>query len=214
MLGPVGKRAKDLFSARLCTWRKRNRGCSLNQWLRMNQIPELKAIDFEPVNPGHGQLDPRYKKHPLIKTFLHETSLEPSVDGKQLRFDFHGSSAEPELPHLEESVTWFLRACFCFMDDRTFSHVLAERQIRQETSLNAAASLIAYACSDVSATSTTQVEILVHGKSGRHIKRGTLQDWLPIDDIMEVKELEIEPIRPGMRKPYTSDPTVRDRAGG
>ena len=116
----------------------------MNQWLRMNQIPELKAIDFEPVNPGHGQLDPRYKKHPLIKTFLHETSLEPSVDGKQLRFDFHGSSAEPELPHLEESVTWFLRACFCFMDDRTFSHVLAERQIRQETSLNAAASLIAY----------------------------------------------------------------------
>ena len=70
----------------------------------MNQIPELKAIDFEPVNPGHGQLDPRYKKHPLIKTFLHETSLEPSVDGKLLRFDFHGSSAEPERPHLEESV--------------------------------------------------------------------------------------------------------------
>ena len=183
-------------------------GCSLNQWLPMNHIPELKAIDFEPVYPGHGQLDPRYRKHPTIQKFLAETSLEPSVDGKGLRFDFHGSSAEPKRPHLEESNTWLLRARFLFTGDRNFSHVLADRLDREKTYLQTA-SLIAYACSDDSATGTMQVEILVHAKWGNHIMRGTLMRWLDIDDIHELQELEIEPIRPGERKPYTSDPTVR-----
>ena len=85
--------------------------CSLKQWLPMTHIPELlKAIDFEPVYPGNGQLDPRYRKHPKIKKFLEETSLGPSVDGKRLRFDFYGSSAEPERAHHEKAVTWFLHA--------------------------------------------------------------------------------------------------------
>ena len=54
-------------------------------------------------------------------------------------------------------------------------YVLHERKIRQETSLNAGAQLIVYACSDVSATGMTDVEILVHGTSLNKIRRGTLQ---------------------------------------
>ena len=115
----------------------------------MNHIPELKAIDFEAVHPGNGQLDPRYRKHPKIKKFLEETSLGPSVDGKRLRFDFHGSSAEPERAHHEKAVTWFLYARVRLVGGRNFSHVLADRKDRQETSLQAA-TLISYACSDVS----------------------------------------------------------------
>ena len=107
-------------------------GCSLNQWLPMNHIPELKAIEFEAVYPGHGQLDRRYRKYPTIKKFLDETSLEPCVDGKLLRFDFLGSSAEPERPHLEKSNTWLLRASCCFTGDRNFSHVLADRLDREK----------------------------------------------------------------------------------
>ena len=183
--------------------------CSLKQWLRMSQIPELMAIDFEPVHPGHGQLDRRYRAHPAIEKFLGETSLIPSVEGKRIRFDFYGSSAWTERPHLHESNTWFLRASFCFTRDRNFSHVLHERKIRQETSLNAASKLIAYACSDVSAAGTTEVEILVHGFSRNKIRRGTLQGWLPSDEIDEMTSLEIEPIHPGIRKPFMSDPTVQ-----
>ena len=182
--------------------------CSLKQWLRMSQIPELKAIHFEPVYPGHGQLEPRYTKHPAIKNFLDNTSLILSIEGKRLRFDFYGSSAETERPHLEESATWFLRSTFCFTNGRNFSHVLAARQIRQETSLNAAG-LIVYACSHVLETGMTEVEILVHAKSRRTIMRGTLQGWLPKDDIDEMKSVEIEPVRPGMRKSFMSDPTVQ-----
>ena len=195
--------------------------CSLKQWLPMNHIPELKAIDFEAVHPGNGQLDPRYRKHPTIKKFLDETSLGPSVHGKRLRFDFYGSSAEPERAHHEKAVTWFLHARVRLLGGRNFSHVLADRKDRQEASLRAAG-LIAYACSDLSGAGsehpdTMQVQILLHGKSGQTIRRGTLQTWLPLGD--EIQELEIEPIRPGKRQPFMSDPTVqkfyeRDRAGG
>ena len=174
----------------------------------MNHIPELKAINFEAVYPGNGQLDPRYRKHPKIKKFLEETSLGPSVDGKRLRFDFHGSSAEPERAHHEKAVTWFLYARVRLVDGRNFSHVLADRQDRQETSLQAA-TLISYACSDVSGAAsehpgTMQVQILWHGKA---IRRGTVETWLPLGG--EIEELVCEPIRPGERKPYTSDPTVQ-----
>ena len=31
--------------------------CSLKQWMPMNHIPELKAIEFEAVYPGHNQRD-------------------------------------------------------------------------------------------------------------------------------------------------------------
>ena len=41
---------------------------SLKQWLPMSQIPGLLAIEFEPVYPGHGQRDRRYRLHPAIKT--------------------------------------------------------------------------------------------------------------------------------------------------
>ena len=175
----------------------------------MSEIPELMAIYFEPVHPGHGQLDRRYRAHPAIEKFLQETSLTPSVEGKRIRFDFYGSSAGTERPHLHESQTWFLRASFCFTRDRNFSHVLHERKIRQETSLNAASKLIAYACSDVTAAGTTEVEILVHSMSRNKIRRGTLQGWLPSDEIDEMTSLEIEPIHPGIRKPFMSDPTVQ-----
>ena len=104
-------------------------------------------------------------------------------------------SAEPERPHFEESHTWVLHARFRFTGDRNVSHVLADRDNRRETYLQAA-SLIVYSCSDVSATGTIQVEILVHAKSYRNIKRGTLQSWLDIDDIQELEKLDIEPSHP------------------
>jgi len=182
--------------------------CSLRQWLTLNHIPELKAIEFVAVFPGRRQLDQRYRTHTTIKKFLDETSLEPSADGKRVRFDFHGSSAEPERPHLEESVTWFLHARFRFAGDRSVLHVLADRDPRRETYLQAA-SLIAYACSDVSATGAMQVEILVHAKKKRNIRRGTLQSWLDIDDIQELEDLDIEPIRPGVTKSFMSHSTVQ-----
>ena len=156
----------------------------------MNHIPELKAIEFEAVHPGHGLLDRLYRIHAAIQKFLDKTLLEPSDDGKRVRFDFHGSSAEPERPHLEQSATWFLHARFRFTGDRNVSHALADRDNRRETYLQAA-SLIAYACSDISATGTMQAEILVHAKSQRNIRRGTLQSWLDIDVIQELEELDI-----------------------
>ena len=104
---------------------------------------------FEEVHPGNGQLDQRYREHYAIKKFLDDTSLEPSVDGKPLRFDFQGSSAEPERPHYERAGTWFLHARVRLRDDRNFSDLLADRLPRQEASLKAA-SLITYACDDVS----------------------------------------------------------------
>ena len=116
------------------------------------------------------------------------------MEGKRIRFDFYGSSAGTERPHLHESQTWFLRANFCFTRNRNFSHVLHERKIRQETSLNAASKLIAYACSDATAAGTTEVEILVHSMSRNKIRRGTLQGWLPSDEIDEMTSLEIEPL--------------------
>ena len=180
--------------------------CSLNQWLPLNH--ELRAIEFEAVHPGRGQLDRRYRKHTTIQKFLLKTSLEPSADGKRVRFDFHGSSAEPERPHLEQSATWFLHARFRLTGDRNVSHVLADRDDRRETYLQAA-SLIAYACSDVSATGAMQVEILVHAKKKRNIKRGTLQSWLDIDVIQELEELDIKPIPPGMSKSFMSHSTVQ-----
>ena len=70
--------------------------------------------------------------------------------------------------------------------------------------------MIVYSCSDVSATGTIQVEILVHAKSYRNIKRGTLQSWLDIDDIQELEELEIEPIHPGKGKSFMSDCSVQE----
>ena len=51
-------------------------------------LAELVAIKFEAVHPGNGQLDPRYREHYAIKKFLDDTSLELSVHGKPLRFDF------------------------------------------------------------------------------------------------------------------------------
>ena len=170
--------------------------CSLKQWLPINHIAELVAIKFEVVHPGNGQLDPRYREHYAIKKFLDDTSLEPSVDGKPLRFDFQGSSAEPEGPHYERAGTWFLHARVRLRDDRNFSDLLADRLPRQEASLKAA-SLITYACEDVSGEGsehpgTLQVQILLHGKSGRGIRRGTVEAWLPLGD--EIEDLVIEPI--------------------
>ena len=106
-------------------------GCSLKQWMPINHIHELKALEFEAIYPGHGQLDQRYRKHPIIRKFLNETSLEPSADGKRrLRLDFHGTSADSARTHYEESVTWFLRAKFRFTGDRDVSHVLQDREVR------------------------------------------------------------------------------------
>jgi len=70
--------------------------CSLKQWLAMDHMPELKAIEFEAVNPGRNQRDRRYRNHPAIKTFLDATSLEPTVDGRPLRVDYYGSSEANE----------------------------------------------------------------------------------------------------------------------
>ena len=77
--------------------------CSLNQWLSTNHHTDLKAIKFDAGYPWNGQLNPRYTKEPTIKAFLDKTTIEPSVDGKLLRVDYHGSSAEHERPHLESS---------------------------------------------------------------------------------------------------------------
>ena len=68
---------------------------------------------------------------------------------------------------------------------------------------------------------TMEVEILVHAKRDRHIKRRTLQNWLDIEGILELEELEIEPIRPEKGTPFIKfhvrqhRPNVqrRDRAG-
>jgi hypothetical protein len=93
---------------------------SLKQWLPLNHIPELKAINFEAVNPGRKQHDRRYKNHHVIKAFLDKTSLEPSVDGKPLRVDFYGSSEAKEPANHEQDVTWFLHARVRLHSDRNF----------------------------------------------------------------------------------------------
>jgi hypothetical protein len=108
----------------------------------------LKAIKFDAVYPGNGQLNPRYTNEPTIKAFLDKTTLEPCVDVKMLRVDYHGSSAEPERPHHEKAVTWLLRIRVRFTGDRNFQHVLYDLKAREETSLKAAC-FIAFACSDV-----------------------------------------------------------------
>ena len=74
----------------------------------VNHIPELKAIEFEAVNPGRNQRDDRrYINHPAIKTFLDATSLEPIVDGKPLRVEYYGSSEANA--NLERACTWARR---------------------------------------------------------------------------------------------------------
>ena len=184
--------------------------CSLKQWMPVNHIPDLKAIEFEAVNPGRNQRDDRYINHPAIKTFLDATSLEPTVDGKPLRVDYYGSSEANA--NLERAGTWFLHARVRFLGNRNFSNVLADRKERQEACLQAA-SLISFACSAVSGTEsehpgTAQVQILLHGKAGNPVRRGTIEAWLPLGD--EIEDLDIEPIHPGKSKqPYTSHPTVQ-----
>ena len=123
-------------------------GLSLKKWLP-EQHPAVRAVEFQPVYPGHGQLVPRYRKHPDIKTFLRKTTLVPSIHGKLLRVDYHGSSAEPERPGHELAITWLLHIRVRLTGDRNFQNVLNDRKVRQETSLKAA-SFIAYACSDIS----------------------------------------------------------------
>ncbi len=95
-----------------------------------------------------------------------------------------------------------------------FSNFLADHKDRQETCLKAA-TLIVYACSDVSGQGsehpgTMQVQILLHGTSGTTIRRGTVESWLPVDG--EIEEMKIEQIRPGERKQYrdTSHTTVQE----
>ena len=144
--------------------------CSLKQWLAMDHMPELKAIELEAVYPGRNQRDRRYRNHPAIKTFLDTTSLEPTVDGRPLRVDYYGSSEANERANLERAHTWFLHARVRFLGNRNFSNVLADRKERQEACLQAA-SLISFACSAVSGTEsehpgTVQVQILLHGKAG------------------------------------------------
>ena len=75
----------------------------MKQWLAMDHMPELKAIEFEAVNPGRNQRDRRYRNHPAIKTFLDTTSLEPTVDGRPLRVDYYGSSEANERANLERA---------------------------------------------------------------------------------------------------------------
>jgi len=185
--------------------------CSLKQWLAMDHMPELKAIELEAVYPGRNQRDRRYRNHPAIKTFLDTTSLEPTVDGRPLRVDYYGSSEANKRANLERAHTWFLHARVRFLGNRNFSNVLADRKERQEACLQAA-SLISFACSAVSGTEsehpgTVQVQILLHGKAGNPVRRGTVETWLPLGG--EIEELRIEPIRPGERRPYTSHPTVQ-----
>ena len=147
--------------------------CSLKQWMPMNHIPELKAIEFEAVNPGRNQRDRRYRNHPAIKTFLDATSLEPTVDGRPLRVDYYGSSEANERANLERAHPWFWHARVRFLGNRNFSNVLADRKERQEACLQAA-SLISFACSAVLGTEseypgTVQVQILLHGKAGKPV---------------------------------------------
>ena len=52
----------------------------MKQWLAMDHMPELKAIELEAVYPGPNLRDRRYRKHPAIKTLVDATSLEPTVD--------------------------------------------------------------------------------------------------------------------------------------
>ena len=54
--------------------------CSLKQYLAMDHMPKLKAIELEAVYPGPNLRDRRYRKHPAIKTLVDATSLEPTVD--------------------------------------------------------------------------------------------------------------------------------------
>ena len=172
----------------------------MKKWLPKTHLTELKEIKFDAVHPGNGQLNPRYTMEATIKAFLDKTTLEQSVDGKQLRVDYLGSSAgAPERPHLERAVSWFLRVTVRFKGGRNFQDVLADLKFRQETSLKAV-SFIAYACSDLSGQEsehpgTIQVELLVHSK--REIYRATLDRWLNCE---EIEELECEAIRPGERK--------------
>ena len=44
--------------------------CSLKQWLAMDHMPELKAIELEAVYPGRNLRDRRYRNNPEIKMFL------------------------------------------------------------------------------------------------------------------------------------------------
>ena len=101
---------------------------SLKQWLPMTHIPDLKTIEFVAVSPGRKQLDPRYRNHPEIRQFLEKTSLEPSVDSKPLRFDFYGSSVQPERPHHEQSRTWWVYLRVHMQDNKNFRNLLEDEK--------------------------------------------------------------------------------------
>ena len=178
---------------------------SLKRWLPIKHpdLPELLEIAFEAILPGRKPHNQRYTKHPTILKFLTETTTMPSDTSKRLRVDFCGTSEELVHENHERANTWFLRAK---VGSRNFADVLKDREQRQATSLQAA-SYIAYACSPHSdRPGTMQVEMLVHAKASKNIRRGTLLGWLA--DSVHVEHLEAEPIHPGRNRPFTSHETV------
>ena len=181
---------------------------SLKLWLPINcpDLSELLAISFEAMVPGRNQHDQLYTKHPIIQKFLAETTTTPSDTSKRLRVDFCGSIKERAHDNLEQANTWFLRARVCLSAGQNFAEVLKGIEQRRVTSLQAA-TYIAYACSPESERpNTVQVEMLVHAKASKNIRRGVLVRWLA--DSIQVEHVEAEPIHPGRNRPFTSHETV------
>lgn len=66
-------------------------GCSLKQWMPISHIHELKALEFEAIYPGHGQLDQRYRKHPIQKGRGAELAIK-SISSKKGNASLQGST--------------------------------------------------------------------------------------------------------------------------
>ena len=153
-------------------------------------LPEVLEITFEAILPGRQQHHRRYTKYPTGLKFLAETTTMPSDIGKLLRVDFCGSSEEPDCENHERANMLFCRAKVRLSAGRNFADMLKDQEQRQATSLQAA-SYIAYACSpDSDRPGIMQVEMLVHAKASKNIRRGTLVGWLADS----VEHLEAETI--------------------
>ncbi len=111
----------------------------------------------------------------VIKAFLDKTSLEQSVDGKQLRVDFYSLSEAKEPANHEKAVTWILHARVRLHCDRNFSNVLADHKDRQKNMPQGSNvdCVCVFRCFGQGSKhmGTKPVQILLHGTSGTLLDR-------------------------------------------
>jgi hypothetical protein len=136
------------------------------------------------VKPGPGK---DYRRHPTIKTFLEETSLDPLVSDKRQRMNYHGSSAS--ISENSRASTLFGSGTLRCSDPLQVETIFRSENVahRQEATLRSA-DVITFACAGPSgpASAASSTDVLLH--SSKHIRRVMLDSWLDPAQTPQVAE--------------------------